>query len=116
MVRDGVLVAAVLIGDLSRVGLSPSSTTGVRCSARTSPGGCSLGDRPPGESTAALPDDAEVCACAGVTAGADPRLLRSLDDGREHRPAPTTGCGGCADDRPRSCWPRVTPRVSNVFP
>ncbi|UMG94737.1 (2Fe-2S)-binding protein [Nocardioides sp. TF02-7] len=43
---------------------------------------------------AALPDDAEVCACAGVTAGRV-RACSSLEDVRDTTRA-TTGCGGCA--------------------
>ncbi|HEY9394175.1 MAG TPA: (2Fe-2S)-binding protein, partial [Nocardioides sp.] len=41
-----------------------------------------------------LPDDAEVCACAGVSAGRI-RACRSLEDVRDTTRA-TTGCGGCA--------------------
>jgi NAD(P)H-nitrite reductase large subunit len=43
---------------------------------------------------APLPDDAEVCACAGVTAGrirACPDVATAIADTRA-----TTGCGGCA--------------------
>ena len=42
-----------------------------------------------------LGDDAEICACAGVTAGRI-RACSSLDDVRVTTRA-TTGCGGCAD-------------------
>ena len=43
----------------------------------------------------ALPDDAEVCACAGVTAG----RLRGCPDLATAvvRTRATTGCGGCTD-------------------
>lgn len=41
-----------------------------------------------------LPDTAEICACAGVSAGAI-RACHSLDHVRETTRA-TTGCGGCA--------------------
>jgi NAD(P)H-nitrite reductase large subunit len=41
-----------------------------------------------------LPDDAEVCACAGVSAGRI-RGCASLEDVRERTRA-TTGCGGCS--------------------
>jgi assimilatory nitrate reductase electron transfer subunit/nitrite reductase (NADH) large subunit len=51
-----------------------------------------MGDRAP--SPVVLGDDAEVCACAGVTAGRV-RACRSLDEVRESTRA-TTGCGGCA--------------------
>jgi NAD(P)H-nitrite reductase large subunit len=40
-----------------------------------------------------LPDGAEVCACAGVSAGAI-RACASFDACRETTRA-TTGCGGC---------------------
>nr|WP_179519265.1 FAD-dependent oxidoreductase [Nocardioides perillae] len=91
VVRDGRIVAAALVGDLSRVGLITQHHD-----QRTV-----LGPREPGElllaeTTApppALPDEAEVCACAGATAGAV-RGCRSLAEARETTRA-TTGCGGC---------------------
>ena len=43
----------------------------------------------------ALPDDAEVCTCAGVSAGAI-RACASLEAARETTRA-TTGCGGCTE-------------------
>jgi NAD(P)H-nitrite reductase large subunit len=43
---------------------------------------------------ATLPDDAEVCACAGVSAGRI-RACASLEQARVETRA-TTGCGGCA--------------------
>jgi assimilatory nitrate reductase electron transfer subunit len=51
-----------------------------------------MGDRtaPP----ARLAEDAEICACAGVSAGRI-RACASLDEVRETTRA-TTGCGGCA--------------------
>jgi assimilatory nitrate reductase electron transfer subunit len=42
-----------------------------------------------------LADDAEVCACAGVTAGRL-RACASLEQARSTTRA-TTGCGGCTD-------------------
>jgi assimilatory nitrate reductase electron transfer subunit len=42
-----------------------------------------------------LPDDAEVCACAGVPAGRI-RACSSFEDVKASTRA-TTGCGGCAD-------------------
>ncbi|MCW2816029.1 MAG: assimilatory nitrate reductase beta subunit, partial [Nocardioides sp.] len=51
-----------------------------------------LGERP--AAPAGLGDDAEVCACAGVSAGAI-RACTSLEAVRDTTRA-TTGCGGCA--------------------
>ncbi|MCW2771685.1 MAG: assimilatory nitrate reductase beta subunit [Nocardioides sp.] len=92
VVRGGVIVAATLVGDLSRVGLitqhyDRGTVLGVR-----EPGDLLMGDRP--ATPTALPDDAEICACAGVSAGRI-RACSSLDDVRDTTRA-TTGCGGCA--------------------
>ena len=94
VVRDGVVEAGTLVGDLSRIGV-----IGQAFEHRTV-----LGDREPSAlllpaATAPvgpvdLPDDAEVCACAGVTAGRI-RACASLDEVRETTRA-STGCGGCA--------------------
>lgn len=95
VVRDGRIVAAALVGDTSRVGLLTQYVDR----------GTVLGPREPGElllpdptttaaGPAALPDDVEVCACAGVSAGAI-RACGSLARARETTRA-TTGCGGCA--------------------
>jgi NAD(P)H-nitrite reductase large subunit len=91
VVQGGVIVAAALVGDLSRVGLI----------TQLYDKGTVLGPEEPGhlllpESTSAptvLPDEAEVCACAGVTAGA----IRACDTVSEcvDRTRATTGCGGC---------------------
>ena len=94
VVRDGVIVG----GHPGRRPVPdrpdhPALRPAARSSARTSPGALLLGDRP-GDRPAQLPDDAEVCACAGVTAGRI-RACASLDDVRETTRA-TTGCGGCA--------------------
>jgi assimilatory nitrate reductase electron transfer subunit len=92
VVRGGVIVAATLVGDLSRVGLitqhyDRGTVLGVR-----EPGDLLMGSRP--ATPTALPDDAEICACAGVSAGRI-RACSSLDDVRDTTRA-TTGCGGCA--------------------
>jgi assimilatory nitrate reductase electron transfer subunit len=92
VVRDGVIVAATLVGDLSRIGLiTQYFDRGTRL-AGTEPGQLLMGDRtaPP----ARLAEDAEICACAGVSAGRI-RACASLDEVRETTRA-TTGCGGCA--------------------
>ncbi|WP_338087678.1 FAD-dependent oxidoreductase [Nocardioides lijunqiniae] len=92
VVRDGIIVAATLVGDLSRIGLiTQYFDRGTRL-AGTEPGQLLMGDRtaPP----ARLAADAEICACAGVSAGRI-RACASLDEVRETTRA-TTGCGGCA--------------------
>ncbi len=93
VVRDGVIVGATLVGDLSRIGLLTQHFDRGTVLAPTEPGALLMGDRPTRPS--ALPDDAEVCACAGVTAGRV-RACTSLEDVRSSTHA-TTGCGGCAD-------------------
>jgi len=93
VVRDGAIVGATLVGDLSRIGLLTQHYDRGTVLAPTEPGALLMGDRP--TLPAALPDDAEVCACAGVTAGRI-RACISLEDARSSTRA-TTGCGGCAD-------------------
>ena len=95
VVRDGVLVAATLVGDLSRIGLLTQHYDRGTVLGPDEPGALLLGT-PTGAAggAAALPDDAEVCACAGVTAGAV-RGCGSLVEVTETTRA-TTGCGGCA--------------------
>lgn len=92
VVRDGVIVGATLVGDLSRVGLLTQHYDRGTVLGPDEPGALLLGDRPP--QPAHLPDDAEICACAGVTAGRI-RACTSLQQVAEHTHA-TTGCGGCA--------------------
>ncbi|UDY23794.1 FAD-dependent oxidoreductase [Nocardioides sp. Kera G14] len=95
---DGVITAATLVGDLSQVGLiTQAFDRGTRL-AEGEPGLLLTGPRSiAGSSDASpvqsLPDDAEICACAGVSAGRI-RACSSLDDAREQTRA-TTGCGGC---------------------
>jgi NAD(P)H-nitrite reductase large subunit len=92
VVRGGVIEAAVMVGDLSRVGLITQLFDRRTVLGPEEPGLLLMADAP--VTTAPLPDEAEVCACAGVTAG---RLRRCVDlptavaDTRA-----TTGCGGCA--------------------
>ena len=52
-----------------------------------------MGERP--TTPVALPDEAEVCACAGVSAGRI-RACATFEDAKATTRA-TTGCGGCAD-------------------
>jgi NAD(P)H-nitrite reductase large subunit len=92
VVRDGVIVAATLVGDLSRIGLITQHYDRGTVLGPREPGDLLMGERPAGP--VVLPDDAEVCACAGVSAGAI-RACSSLEIARETTRA-TTGCGGCA--------------------
>lgn len=92
VVRDGVVVAAAFVGDLARIGLvTQYFDRAVRLAAHE-PGALLMGERtaPP----ARLADATEICACAGVSAGAV-RACSSLEQVRERTRA-TTGCGGCA--------------------
>ncbi|MEV5000685.1 FAD-dependent oxidoreductase [Nocardioides sp. LML1-1-1.1] len=95
VVRDGRIVAATLVGDLSRVGLITQHFDRRTVLGPREPGHLLLPERADGGSVAlALPDDAEVCACAGVTAGRI-RACSSYEQVRDTTRA-TTGCGGCA--------------------
>jgi assimilatory nitrate reductase electron transfer subunit len=94
VVRDGVIVAATLVGDLSRIGLITQHYDRGTVLGPLEPGDLLLPDRlAPGPTQ--LPDEAEVCACAGVSAGRI-RACTSLEDVTASTRA-TTGCGGCAD-------------------
>ncbi|WP_243060171.1 FAD-dependent oxidoreductase [Nocardioides sp. SR21] len=91
VVHDGVIVAATLVGDLSRIGLITQHYDRGTVLGRHEAGALLMAER-----TAApvvLPDDAEVCACAGVSAGRI-RACSSVDEARDTTRA-TTGCGGC---------------------
>jgi NAD(P)H-nitrite reductase large subunit len=92
VVRGGVVEAAVLVGDLSRVGLLTQLFDRRTVLAPEEPGLLLMADAP--DVSGPLPDDAEVCACAGVSAG----RLRSCPDVATAVAATraTTGCGGCA--------------------
>ena len=92
VVRDHRIVAATMVGDLSRIGLVTQLFDRRTVLAPHEPGELLLGDAP--VRPAVLVDDAEVCACAGVTAGRV-RACGSLEAVRETTRA-TTGCGGCA--------------------
>jgi NAD(P)H-nitrite reductase large subunit len=94
VVRGGVIEAAALVGDLSRVGLITQLYDRRTLLGPHEPGELLMAERPPGDGSTLLPDDAEVCACAGVTAGRV-RACRDLDEARATTRA-TTGCGGCA--------------------
>jgi assimilatory nitrate reductase electron transfer subunit len=92
VVRDGVIVGATLVGDLSRIGLLTQHYDRGTVLGPEEPGALLLGDRP--TRPAQLPDHAEICACAGVSAGRI-RACSSLEQVCETTRA-TTGCGGCA--------------------
>ena len=98
VVRDGVIVAGTLVGDLSRIGLITQYYDRGSILAPSEPGSLLMGDRASTGSTTgwrptALPDEAEICACAGVSAGRI-RACASLAEVRDTTHA-TTGCGGC---------------------
>ena len=96
VVRDGRIVAATLVGDLSRIGLITQAFDRGTVLGPHEPGALLMGfaKGPSAEESAAeLPDDAEVCQCAGVSAGRL-RGCSSLADAKERTRA-TTGCGGC---------------------
>lgn len=93
VVHGGRIVAAALVGDLSRVGLITQLYDRGTILGPDEPGQLLLPEA--ADAPTALPDEAEVCACAGVTAGA----IRACDSMSEcvDRTRATTGCGGCAD-------------------
>lgn len=92
VVRDGRIVAGALVGDLNRIGLITQHYDRQTVLAPGEPGDLLLAER--SEKPVLLPDDAEVCNCAGVTAG-EIRACSSFEQARETTRA-TTGCGGCA--------------------
>ncbi|WP_182525441.1 FAD-dependent oxidoreductase [Nocardioides dongkuii] len=94
VVRDGRIVAGTLVGDLSRIGLITQHYDRGTVLGPTEPGLLLMPDRATAAAVPVLPDDAEVCACAGVSAGAV-RACASLEEARQTTRA-TTGCGGCS--------------------
>ena len=107
VVRGGVIEAAALVGDLSRVGLITQLYDRRTVLGPHEPGELLMAERPPGDGSTLLPDDAEVCACAGVSAGRL-RACADLDEARSTTRA-TTGCGGCTGVV-RELLPRARPR------
>ncbi len=93
VVRDGVVEAAVLLGDLSRIGLLTQMYDRRTVLGEGESGQLLFGERPPGEGSVRLPDDVEVCACAGVSAG---RIRACADVAEVVATRATTGCGGCS--------------------
>lgn len=93
VVRDGVLEAAVLVGDLAQVGMLTQAYDRRTVLGRDEPGRILAPTSSAPAAPVELPDDVEVCACAGVTAGrvrACASLAEVVADTRA-----TTGCGGC---------------------
>ena len=96
VVREGRIVAATLVGDLHRVGLITQHFDRGTVLGAAEPGALLMPERPAGGAAAGvtvLPDDTEICACAGVSAGRI-RACSSLAEVRDITRA-TTGCGGC---------------------
>ncbi len=93
VLHGGRVVAAALVGNLSRVGLITQLYDRGTLLGPDEPGRLLLPE--PADAPAPLPDDAEVCACAGVTAG-EIRACSSMGECADVTRA-TTGCGGCAD-------------------
>ncbi|QYJ03148.1 FAD-dependent oxidoreductase [Nocardioides panacisoli] len=95
VVRDGRIVAGTLVGDLRHVGLITQHYDRRTVLAPDEPGDLLLPPPPPTDAAPLvdLPDDAEVCTCAGVSAGA----VRACSDVEQARTTTraTTGCGGC---------------------
>jgi assimilatory nitrate reductase electron transfer subunit len=94
VVADGVIVGATLVGDLSRIGLLTQHYDRGTVLGPDEPGALLLGASTTSTGVVDLPDDVEICACAGVTAGRI-RGCGSLDEVTETTRA-GTGCGGCA--------------------
>ena len=93
VVHGGRIVAAALVGDLSRIGLITQLYDRGTLLGPDEPGQLLLPEAV--DAPTPLPDEAEVCACAGVTAG-EVRACGSVGECVERTRA-TTGCGGCAD-------------------
>ncbi|MGH3362169.1 MAG: FAD-dependent oxidoreductase, partial [Nocardioides sp.] len=91
VIRDGMIAAACLVGDLARVGLITQLYDHDTVLGAHEPGKLLMGESI--APAAELPEEAEVCACAGVSAGRV-RACRDLADVRSTTRA-TTGCGGC---------------------
>ena len=93
VVHGGRIVAAALVGDLSRVGLITQLYDRGTILGPDEPGQLLLPEA--ADAPTPLPDEAEVCACAGVSAGE----IRACETVAEcvDRTRATTGCGGCAD-------------------
>lgn len=115
VVRDRRIVAATLVGDLARIGLITQHYDRQTVLGPHEPGALLLGERPPASASPVhLPDDAEVCACAGVSAGRV-RACTSLEQVRDTTRA-TTGCGGCAPAVRQLLASRAQPSREGAIP
>ena len=95
VIRDGRIVAGALVGDLHRIGLITQHYDRQTVLGPHEPADLLLAEASARSSlTTQLPEDAEICNCAGVTVGAI-RACSSFENARETTRA-TTGCGGCA--------------------
>ena len=94
VVRGSRIVAAALVGDLTRVGLITQLYDRGTLLGPDEPGALLMPDADAGTTSLELSDDAEVCACAGVSAG-EIRGCGSYATCVDTTRA-TTGCGGCA--------------------
>ena len=95
VVRDGVLEACVLVGDLTDVGLLTQLYDRRTVLGRDEVGRLLAPSPRTPAPQVELADDVEVCACAGVTAGRI-RACASVEEAAARTRA-TTGCGGCRD-------------------
>ena len=93
VVHGGRIVAAALVGDLSRVGLITQLYDRGTLLGPDEPGQLLLPEA--ADAPTPRPDEAEVCACAGVSAG-EIRACGTVGECVDRTRA-TTGCGGCAD-------------------
>ena len=93
VVRDGVVSAGVLVGDLSRVGAITQAYDRGSVLGDAERRWLLYGDQEHAGLHAS--DDAQVCVCAGVTAGRI-RACSDLADVVSSTRA-TTGCGGCRE-------------------
>ncbi|GAB4006599.1 FAD-dependent oxidoreductase [Nocardioides ultimimeridianus] len=106
VVRDGRIVAGALVGDLSRIGLITQHFDRQTVLGPREPGELLLAVTEGDSTPVVLPDEAEICQCAGVSAGAI-RACGSLEQVRAETRA-TTGCGGCGDAVRQLLASRVT--------
>ena len=112
VVRGGVLVAAALVGDLSRVGLITQLYDRRTVLGRLEPGSCSRRSRrPPRRRSPTRWRSARAPASPQGGSAPAPTWPRARDTTRA-----TTGCGGCAVVR-RLVWARAAARArEQVFP
>lgn len=107
VVRDGVIEAASLVGDLSKVGLITQLYDQRTPLGLFDPGELLLPDPSDEPFRPVLGEDAEVCACAGVSVGRV-RACATVEEARALTRA-TTGCGGCREDVRALCGTTPSP-------